>query len=262
MASRVQWTVIILAATLGAVVLVSLGGVVGWAVARPPVSTWTWPFHMSGWMGSGMLGSWSGYGGMMGSGNGCYGSQGGSLGSGEGALSLSNAQGAVEGYLASLGLPDLSVAEVMEFSNHFYAEVEEESTGVHAMELLVDKDTGVVYPEYGPNMMWNTRYGMHSRSGWSGMMGGMMGGFGTQEPSADMPVSTEQALEYAQRYLDASIPGTQVADQADVFYGYYTIHVLNDSEIHGMLSVNGHSGEVWYHSWHDQFVDMLELDEA
>jgi hypothetical protein len=208
------------------------------------------------------MGGSFGYGGMMGPGGGPYGFQGTSLGSGEGALDPTDAEEAVERYLASFNLPDLAVAEVMEFGANFYAEVEESSTGVHAMELLIDKDTGAVFPEYGPNMMWNTKYGMHSTSGWGGMMGGMMGGFGTQEPSADMPVSTEQALENAQRYLDASIPGTQVADEADVFYGYYTIHVLNDGEIHGMLSVNGYSGQVWYHNWHGQFVSTLESHES
>jgi len=29
-----------------------------------------------------------------------------------------------------------------------------------------------------------------------------------------------------------------------------------------MLSVNGYSGQVWYHNWHGQFVDMLELENA
>ena len=277
MTSKAQWTVIVIVATLGALLLVSLGGVAGWALSRPVGYGWDWPLRvgswtgpgmMAGWSGSGgMMGGWSGSGGMMGLGGGICGFQGGSPGYSAGTLGLSEAGDAVESYLASVNLPDLAVAEVMEFSNNFYAEVEEESTGVHAMELLVDKNTGRVYPEYGPNMMWNTKYGMHAGSGWGGMMGGimmggMMGGFGTQEPSAEMPVSTEQALENAQRYLDASIPGTQVADEADVFYGYYTIHVLNDGEIHGMLSVNGYSGQVWYHNWHGQFVDMLELDNT
>ena len=164
-------------------------------------------------------------------------------------------------YLQSLTVPGLAIAEVMEFADHFYAGVVEERTGVHAMELLIDKDTDALYPEYGPNMMRNTKYGMHSGSGWRGMMGGMMGGSGTQEPSADMPASASQALQYAQRYLEACIPGTQVADEADGFYGYYTIHFLKDGQIYGMLSVNGYSGQVWYHNWHGQFVEMLELDE-
>ncbi|MCJ7619664.1 MAG: hypothetical protein MUP64_05540, partial [Anaerolineae bacterium] len=238
MPSKAQWTVIVIGAILGAFVLVSLGGLAGWALSRPVGYGWNWPSHTGSWMGPGMMGRWSGSGGMMGgwsgsggmmglSGGTC-GFQGGSPGSGAGTLSLSEAGQAVESYLASLNLPDLAVAEVMEFSSNFYAEVEEESTGVHAMELLVDKNTGRVYPEYGPNMMWNTKYGMHSGSGWGGMMGGMMGGFGTQRPSADMSVSTEQALENAQRYLDAYAPGKKAADEADGFYGYYTIHVLSD----------------------------------
>jgi hypothetical protein len=225
------------------------------------------PGMMGGWSGSGgMMGGWSGSGGMMGLGGRGYGFESGSLPSDEGTLSLSEAGEAVERYLASFNLPDLAVAEVMEFGANFYAEVEESSTGVHAMELLIDKDTGAVFPEYGPNMMWNTKYGMHSTSGWSrmggGMMGGMMRGYGTLDPNADMPVSADQAVEYAQRYLDAYAPGKQAADEADGFYGYYTIHVLSDGQVYGMLSVNGYSGQVWYHNWHGQFVDMLELDNA
>ena len=89
-----------------------------------------------------------------------------------------------------------------------------------------------------------------------------MGGFRAQEPSAEMPVSADQALQYAQRYLEGYIPGTRAADEADGFYGYYTVHVLKDGQIYGMLSVNGYNGQVWYHNWHGQFVDMLELDEG
>ena len=268
MTNKVQWTIVITAAVLAGLLLVSVGGFVGWALARPISSGRAWPFHMGAWMApgmvggwsgpAGMMGGWSGYGGMMGPGGGSYGFQERSLGSSEGALSLTDAEEAVERYVASLSFSDLAVAEVMEFSANFYAEVEEESTGVHAMNLLIDKDSGAVYPEYGPNMMWNTKYGMHSGSGWSGMMGGMMGGFSTQEPSADMPISADQALAYAQRYLDANAPGIEVADEADGFYGYYTIHVLRDGQIYGMLSVNGYSGQVWYHNWHGDFIDMRE----
>ena len=70
--------------------------------------------------------------------------------------------------VAAYGNPDLTLTEVMEFENNFYVEVKEQSTGIHAFELLVDRYTGVVSPEPGPNMMWNTRYGH---------MGGMMGGW-------------------------------------------------------------------------------------
>src|SRR3989304_8708000 len=60
--------------------------------------------------------------------------------------------------LASYGGADLVVAEVMEFSNHFYVLVKEKSTGRGALELIVERN-GVLHPEPGPNMMWNTKYG-------------------------------------------------------------------------------------------------------
>ena len=55
---------------------------------------------------------------------------------------------------------DLALAEIMKFAWNFYAEVEEESTSIHVMELLIDKYSGQVYPEMGLNMMQNTRHGM------------------------------------------------------------------------------------------------------
>jgi hypothetical protein len=77
---------------------------------------------------------------------------------------------------------DLRVGEVMRFSNHYYAELEERD-GRAATEVLVEPETGSVYLEYGPAMMWNTRYGMMSDfrlRGSGGMMGGgMMGGSGS-----------------------------------------------------------------------------------
>jgi len=49
-------------------------------------------------------------------------------------------------------------------------------------------------------------------------------------------------------------------EEADRFYGYYTLHVLKDGQIYGMLSVNGYTGQVWYHSWHGPFLGMKEFN--
>ena len=184
-----------------------------------------------------------GMGGMMG-GYGGYWPDGGQ------AISIDEATEAVEGYLVRIGNPDLKVVEVMEFSENFYAEVEEESTGIHAFELLVDKYTSEVYPEPGPNMMWNTKYGH--------MGGGSMHGF-DRPYAAPMSVDEDEARDYAQRYLDRYFPGT-VVGEADAFYGYYTLHTMRDGKVTGMLSVNGSSGSVWYHSWHGPFVQMIEVE--
>lgn len=198
----------------------------------------------------GMMGGW-GPGGMMGG----WGTPGRPFVGDVAPISLDQATVAVQDYLAAWGNPDLQPTEIMEFEQNFYAEVEERSTGVHAFEVLVNKYTGAVYPEIGPNMMWNTKYGMMGC-----MMGGMMGGYyRLGPPSADMPVGPEQAKAYAQRYLDRYFPGT-ATEEPDVFYGYYTVHTFQGGEVTGMLSVNGYTGSVWYHSWHGPFVQMKELE--
>lgn len=177
---------------------------------------------------------------------------------GAGGVSMPEAREAAERAVDSYGNSDLRVTEVMEFANNYYAQVEESDTDRHAMELLIDKRTGEVSPEQGPNMMWNARYGMMGDGGTgSGMMNG-----GSQQPSGDqMPVGPEEAKQIASDYLDRASPGT-TAVEPDAFYGYYTLHSEQDSEITGMLSVNGYSGEVWYHNWHGPFVAMDEGEDS
>lgn len=269
--------------------LLALAGLATVVAAQGPMSSWQGWGHggmMGGWdrggwgdmtdgfgrgfwngmMNGGNRGGWSdmmnGWGGMMGGGMmGGYGDMdpqdchGGWGDPGDGTpLTLDEATSKVEEYVKSLDNDDLVVTEVMEFENNFYAEVEEESTGIHAFELLVHRYTGAVMPEPGPNMMWNTKYG--HMAGWGGMMGGWQGSQG----GGEMTVTSEQALAYAQKWLDSNLPGTTAADEADAFYGYYTIHTLEDGEVTGMLSVNGYSGAVWYHSWHGEFQGMEAFD--
>ncbi|HET90539.1 MAG TPA: hypothetical protein ENN99_07355 [Chloroflexi bacterium] len=166
--------------------------------------------------------------------------------SSSGALTIEEAYEAVERYVDALGYPGLEIAEVMEFEHNFYAIVRESNTGIGAMELLVDRYTGVVGPEMGPNMMWNARYGMHGRGGMMGSAGGILA------------LTSEEASRIAQRWLDANRPGVTVEEHADPFYGYYTIHTLKDGEIEGMLSVHSSTGQVWYHTWHGEFIQMVE----
>jgi hypothetical protein len=188
-----------------------------------------------GMMGPGTMGPWNGPYRAPGQGN---------------TASLDAANAAFQAYVDRLGYPGLEVTEVMEFERNYYAIVAEKDTGIGAMELLLDKSSGVAGPEPGPNMMWNAGYSPMGRSG--GMMG-MMGGYG----SGQMTLSPQDAEEVAQRWLDANLPGA-TAGEADPFYGYYTLHFLKDGQVAGMLSVQGSSGEVWYHSWHGDFVRMAE----
>jgi hypothetical protein len=162
---------------------------------------------------------------------------------------LEQARQSIAATIANSDDTDLELAEMMEFELNFYAIVRESDTGIGAMELLVDKWSGKVRPEYGPNMMWNARYGMH-RAG-RGMMG---------TSSEENSLGAEVALSIAQDWLEAHRPGETVEEHADPFYGYYTIHTLKDGEISGMLSVHGSTGDVWYHTWHGEFIQMVEED--
>ncbi len=65
-------------------------------------------------------------------------------------------------------------------------EFAEKSSGIGAFEALIDPYTGTLYSEPGPNMMWNTRYGMMSAMMW-----------GTPDSSQPMTVTEEQAEKYA-----------------------------------------------------------------
>ncbi len=162
------------------------------------------------------------------------------------AVNITTAVNTAQNYVVSLGNPNLAVAQVEEYTQNFYVQVQEKDTGFGAFELLINKVTGAISPEMGPNMMWNTKYGM--------MSGGMMGGYiysGT--PTSTMPVNATQAKANAQQYLNTALPGTTVGD-ATTFYGYYTIEVLSNGGTYGMLSVNGYTGQVWLHTWHGTFI--------
>lgn len=192
-------------------------------------------------------------------------------------LTVDQAKAAAEKYLANLDNSDLKIAEVMIFNNNAYVVVKEASTGNGAFELLVDSGSEPAYPEHGPNMMWNLKYGglnhqnmMGNNGGMMGMMGGnggmmtMMGGSGWDstipaDVSSEMTVTPEQAIEYAQKYIDTNISGATAATDAIKFYGYYTLDFEKDGKVAGMLSVNGYSGQVFLHAWHGTFIEESEI---
>ena len=215
----------------------------------------------NGTYGPGMMGGSPGGGGMMGG----YGYNNVNVA----PLTLDQARSAAGTYLGTLNNSDLVISEIMVFDNNAYVVVTEKSTGLGAFELLVDPSSQVAYPEYGPNMMWNLKYGGLNRQnmmgGRGGMMGGrngggMMGGYGLSgtvpgDASADMTVTPAKAIEVAQAYLDANLSGATAAMDPVQFYGYYTLDFERDGAVVGMLSVNGFSGQVFLHTWHGTFIE-------
>jgi hypothetical protein len=180
--------------------------------------------------------------------------------SGGRTISIDQAQSAVRAVLDRQGNRDLAIDELIEFQDNFYASIRERSTGVGAFELLVNRSTGAVTPEPGPNMMWNTKYGMMGGQA-GGMMGtAMMGGgmMGIAAATGAVTVSAEQAAQTAQSWLDRNQPGS-TANTPDRFYGYYTVDLKKDGRLTGMLSVNGTTGQFWYHTWHGAFIQAKDL---
>lgn len=142
-------------------------------------------------------------------------------------------------YLTSLDNKDLVIDEFEEYSHNFYVSIIEKSTGRGAVEIIIDRYGGSLQPE-PQSMMWNSKYGMMGAS---------------QE--TQIKTTPEQALNIAQDFLDVVYPGTK-AGEIKSYFGYYTIMTTLDGKHYGMLSVNGYSGEAWYHTWHGMFISEVE----
>ena len=187
-------------------------------------------------IGAGRMSAWSmgASGGMMGR----------AFGGGSGDIGLDRAVKIAQDVAASYASGGLTADEVIEFSGNYYASIREKATRIGAFEILIDRASGTVIREPGPDMMWNAKYSM--------MGGGMMSG------SRPMTVSTQQAQDVAQRWLDANQTGTS-AKAPDSFYGFYTVDFQRAGRLVGMLSINGYSGQVWYHTWHGTFIQVRDL---
>jgi len=157
-------------------------------------------------------------------------------------IGIEEAQFALEAYVDEFS--DLELIEVMEFEENFYGVVIEQNTGKGAMELLVDPFSGQVYPEHGPNMMWNEKYG-HMGSWYS---------------TSGETLTLESASDLAQGALEEQVPGAKIEGMGVEFYGYYTFDYEIGGEIAGMLSVSN-DRQTWLHTWHGAFIQEIELDE-
>lgn len=157
-------------------------------------------------------------------------------------------------FLISQRLSGLTVDRVEEWEYNYFVVVKELSSQYKAFQLVIDKYSGLVMPGPGPNMMWNARYGR--------MMNGMadgMHGRPKKNKNPDMTVTVEVAAAAANQFLQQRFaPDKQliVAGQPDIYYGYYGFDVMDSvtGMKYGMLSVNGTTGQVWYHTWHGRFV--------
>jgi hypothetical protein len=173
-------------------------------------------------------------------------------------VTLTEATDLARKYVAARKETNLALDEIEEWEYSFYVVVKETDSSNKAFQLVVDKWTGGVMPEPGPNMMWNAKY----------FGGGMMRGetmVGFSRPGPGMTVTPDAATTAANQFLNQRFAPARrlaVANPPDAFHGFYCFDV-NDvatGKKYGMLSVNGTTGQVWYHTWHGNYIQGQELN--
>ena len=215
-----------------------------------------------GGMGGGGTGSGSGSQGNMTNGmGGLMMLSGGSSYRADGrCIQMSDAIAIATQYMNQQPVSGLALDEVEEWDYNFYVVVKEASPSQYkAYQIIIDKWSGTVMPEPGPNMMWNWKYGK--------MMNNGMMGHPKHNGNYAMTVTPDQAVTAANQFLQQRF-GTAhsyiVDGQPDTYYGYYTCDVkdaITGVKI-GMLSVNGNTAQVWYHTWHGNYVNTLEINPS
>ncbi len=129
---------------------------------------------------------------------------------------------------------NVEVEDFMVFSSNYYAVVKDTESDQDIAEIIVDRYSGSIYPEPGPNMMWNTRSGA-----------GRTRTEGTEYNLA-------QAENLTKDFLGGYLPEAQIMESKEM-PGYYTFD-FGRHDIEGMLSVNAYSGQVWVHTWHGPYL--------
>jgi hypothetical protein len=105
-----------------------------------------------------------------------------------------------------------------------------DGAGTRLGEVLVDRYSGAVVPEPGPNLLWNTRWGIAA---------------GT---TSAMRYDEATAKELAARFLAGYLPAASVR-ASEAFPGYDTFAYGRGQMVEGLLSVNTMTGVVWVHAW-------------
>lgn len=168
-------------------------------------------------------------------------------------LTMDEAEDRVRQYLRNLNDPNLEVKEIIEFTNKFYVIFSEKDTGINAFVGMIDTYTGRMYAGHHPDRWWNTKYlgpsyklarGATTPLDW---------------PSGPMTITEEQVWNVAQSSIDENMPGRE-AGVVETFYGYYTIPILWEEEVVGLVTINGYTGGICYEACHGLLIDRVEFN--
>lgn len=216
-----------LSALIGLFIMIGLVGVTGCASAGPPQTP-----------------SYSGY---VSIGNAVY--EGHVVGQ---RMTIDQVEELVKDYLRDLDDSNIQVEEIIEFANDFYVRFSEKDTGINAFVALVDPYTGRMYAGHHPDKFWNTKYRGESYRESRGRPESI------DWPSGPMTITEEQAWSNAQRAILGYIPEGEIGS-VEPFYGYYTIPILQQGNVVGLVSINGYTGTVCYEACHGSVLGRVEL---
>jgi hypothetical protein len=159
----------------------------------------------------------------------------------------------VNDYLLNLNDPNLQAEEIIEFANDFYIRFSEKDTGINAFAALVDPYTGRMYAGHHADRYWNTKYRGEAYQTSRG------GGSKSEDwPSGPMTITQDQALSNVQSAIHNYIAGGEVGI-AEPFFGYYTIPLLQQGNVVGLVNVNGYTGGLCYEACHGSLISRMEL---
>ncbi len=218
-----------LSALIGLFIMIGLVGVTGCASAEPP-QTLSYAEYMS-------------------SGEGVY--EGHVM---DQRLTMDQVEERVKDYLRDLDDSNIQVEEIIEFANRFYVRFSEKDTGINAFAALVNPYTGRMYAWHHADKFWNTKYRGESYRLFTGDVEPR------DWPSGPMTITEGQALINAEEVLleSGAIEDAEVGS-AQLFYGYYTIPILRQGDVVGLVNINGYTGAVCYESCHGSVLDSVEL---
>lgn len=134
---------------------------------------------------------------------------------------------------------EIKVEDFMAFSSNYYGVMKDASSNQYIAEVIVDRYSGSAYPEPGPNMMWNTRYGAG------------------REQAGNVSYDMASSKKLAEEFLTGYLPESQIMESHEM-PGYYTFD-FGRQEIEGMLSVNAYSGQIWVHTWHGSYLGEMNV---
>jgi hypothetical protein len=129
----------------------------------------------------------------------------------------------------------------------FYEVEFNDLNGYKGPELYLYRSSGDLGPEMGPNMMWDTKYGMGD---WN-MGGWNMGGW-----SSGGSCGTEISESQARGYVTTTAAGVTLGD-AERHHGYWEFELKRGSSVVNQVNVNNCTHAiVWESDWQPDMVGI------